>query len=264
MASVKIADHANDGDGFLGRVPRLSHGIAAKLQTQASHHAQAVGFAPNTLIGYSAAQTAVEAQPGQQFTVYSHPTEQATALAFAHTAQLSNCPANHQPLMQMGAMYGRIIYLLDSYRDYHADLAKRAFNPLAQTYQPSDIQPQAQHLFQQAHTVLAAALETLNCKRSALLNTLLLQHLPNLAWRTLSTPVDPEPAQQSGKTKRQRRKKDQQSSCCDNCDPCGSSHPNSNCCDCFDCCRIFRCGRCECCDGDGRMDCCDCNCCDSN
>ncbi|MGQ4513923.1 DUF5685 family protein [Streptomyces sp. DW26H14] len=104
LASAKIRDHADDGDGALRRRP-----LAAAARRVAAGSGTAAVLA------------------------VTEPTETATAAAFAHTAVLAGRPGNREPLAEAGRLFGRLAHLLDAVEDQAADAASGAWNPLIAT-----------------------------------------------------------------------------------------------------------------------------------
>ena len=137
LAAAKIRDHADDGDGLLGRPG--ARGAATALATRwtaaSTRTGRELGFEVGLLTEAIARQGAIEAAagPGTPLLTVTEPTETATAAAFAHTAVLAGKPANQASLSEAGRLFGRIAHLVDAVEDLAADQASGAWNPLPAT-----------------------------------------------------------------------------------------------------------------------------------
>jgi len=134
LAAAKIRDHADDGDGALGRpgVRGAATALATRWAAASTRTGRELGFEVGVLTEAIGRQTAVEAAagPGTPLLTVTEPTETATAAAFAHTALLAGKPANQAALGEAGRLFGRIAHLLDAVEDLTADQANGAWNPL--------------------------------------------------------------------------------------------------------------------------------------
>lgn len=132
LASAKVRDHVEDGDGVFGRRPvaGVARVVARRWAEQGGGTARTVGFDTAVLLDAVGRQTVVEtaAGPGDLLAV-TEPTETATAAACAHTAVLAGRPANVEPLREVGRLFGRVVHLVDAVED----LADGAWNPLPAT-----------------------------------------------------------------------------------------------------------------------------------
>jgi hypothetical protein len=137
LAAAKIRDHADDGDGALGRpgVRGVASALADRWAAGSERAGQQLGFEVGVLTEAVGRQTAVEAAagPGTALLTVTEPTETATAAAFAHTAVLAGQPANAGPLAEAGRLFGRIAHLVDAVEDLTADQDRGAWNPLLAT-----------------------------------------------------------------------------------------------------------------------------------
>jgi hypothetical protein len=137
LAAAKIRDHADDGDGVLGRPG--ARGAATALATRwaaaSTRTGRELGFEVGVLTEAIGRQSAIEAAagPGTPLLTVTEPTETATAAAFAHTAVLAGKPANQASLSEAGRLFGRIAHLVDAVEDLAADQASGAWNPLLAT-----------------------------------------------------------------------------------------------------------------------------------
>jgi hypothetical protein len=260
MAATKIADHVADGEGWFRLLPAVSAGMAGRWTRQARRAAAELGFDAEQIEAQTQRQTALEQQAGGDFMLFSLPTELAAGAAFGHTAVLAGCPANIAPIEQVGRMYGRIMYLLDSYRDYTADIAAGRFNALARSVAPSLVQQQARDLFLHAHATLADHFHQLALPRPDLARKLLLRRLRQIGLQTIDGPLAPGagPSHAAAIFRRKPRAPRDRGWCCfEFCDCCF-------CCDCDGCCHGADgscCDGCNCCDSCNCCDGCSCDCC---
>lgn len=287
MAATKLLDDVADAEGWARVVPGLTRRIAQRWQRQAAVAARSIGFAIETINHQVEQQVAIEDQEHPEFTALAAPTERAVAAAFAHTAVLTERPEHIAPLTQIGRMYGRIMYLLDSYRDYRADRIRQRFNALARCFTPSEVQQQARYIFDMAHNELARSFAALMLPQPALAQMLLLHQLRRIGRQVLALDVMDEqeavPPTNAPSARRRRRKVCDDSNfsnscncnCNCNCDPlCCDSESDSSCCFCPDqtdgdssdaSCCCGGCGDndgCSCCGGCGDGCCCGCDGCD--
>jgi len=256
MAATKLADHVADGDSALQLLPTFANGVASSWTRKAQRTAAAVDFSTERIEAQTRRQAEVERQTGVEFYTFSRPTELAAAAAFGHTAVLANCPGNIAPLEQIGQMYGRILYLIDSLRDYVADKAAGRFNALAEAASLDEARRRAKEIFVQAHAALAEAFTRLTLPRPGLARTLLLKRLQQIGLKAVSSPSD-DPQQEgithssSGKMVRRRVVRQQRGCFCNACD-CDCCAPDA--CDCCCCtCEGIECcsGACDCCSSCG-------------
>jgi hypothetical protein len=268
-ASTAIADHVADRDGWTRALPGLWSRLARRWGGRADQGARRLGFHPEAITEQTGRQGQVERQAGHDFLFYAEPTELAVAEAFGHTALLAGRQENLEPLRTLGRMYGRIMYLLDAYRDYQQDRARGAFNALAACYDEAVLQERARELFLAAYATLKRSFKQLTLVRPDLARSLLVVGLLQTGRQELSMQAGaPNPYQAPNPyggqppddpRRRHGRHPDQQrSSCFDCCDGCYYCDPG--CCDCVTCCRCGRLGShgVDCCNCGG----CDCNCCE--
>jgi uncharacterized protein DUF5685 len=137
LASAKMRDHVDDGDGVYKRraVAGGARKVAARWARQGAGTALDVGFDTAVMVDAVDRQVEVEALagPGVSVLTVTEPTETATAAAFAHTAVLAGRPENAEALAEAGRLFGRLAHLLDAVEDIHADRAAGAWNPLLAT-----------------------------------------------------------------------------------------------------------------------------------
>ncbi len=101
----------------------------------------------------------------------------AIGAAFRHTAYIAERPQNADFLFGMGRMFGRIMFLLDSYQDFAVDMVSHKFNPLAKCFSEAERKRQAWRLFHEAYTTLQYYFSQLDLPRPTLLRRLLDNHL---------------------------------------------------------------------------------------
>jgi flagellar biosynthesis regulator FlbT len=268
MASTKIEDHIADGDNWLRFLPGFFLKFTGKWKDAARRAAGSLGFRTEVIEAQTQRQLTLERGSSRDFGFYSQATEQAVGTAFQHTAAIAECPQNANPLYQMGLMFGRIMYLLDSYRDYAVDVAAKKFNALARCFTRAEIQSKTGQIFRHAHSELTRYFNQLSLSHPDLARKLLIEQLKNTGEQTISrnastpnseTPngTTPENTQQTDESKKKKRR--DRVGCCDGCFCC------FDCCSCDCCgeeegCCNFDCCSCNCCgEGEG---CCSCDCCD--
>ncbi|MCI5145095.1 MAG: hypothetical protein D3923_06075, partial [Candidatus Electrothrix sp. AR3] len=185
MASSKIKDHILDNETGLRYIRGLATNIADRWMRAARESAIGLGFDSQRIEQQVHRQTEVEAQTDRDFFFYAQPTELAVGAAFEHTALLTEQPKNRDALNTMGRMFGRIMYLLDSYEDYASDTARHTFNALATSFPKAEWRPQAVAIFHQAYAELKKNFQQLELSRPALLQALLLQKLQRKGYKAL-------------------------------------------------------------------------------
>lgn len=159
LASAKVRDHADDGDGALRRRPvaAAARKVAAGWDRAGARTGAELGFDTAVLTGAVDRQQSLEAAAVYGGSVME-PTETATAAAFAHTAVLAGRPGNQEPLAEAGRLFGRLAHLLDAVEDLTADEEAGAWNPLTATGTPL---PEARRLCDDAvHGIRLALDET--------------------------------------------------------------------------------------------------------
>lgn len=136
LASAKMRDHVDDGDGPFGRRPVASAArlVASRWARQGGGSGRGVGFDTDVLLDAVGRQTAVEESAGTgDLLRVTEPTETATASVFAHTAVLAGCPDNTVPLGEVGRLFGRVVHLVDAVEDLDEDTESGVWNPLTAT-----------------------------------------------------------------------------------------------------------------------------------
>ncbi|MDJ1134416.1 DUF5685 family protein [Streptomyces iconiensis] len=188
LASAKVRDHIEDGDGALRRRPiaAAARRIAAGWDRAGAHTGGAVGFDTAVLVEAVARQGGVErlAGHGTPLTVVTEPTEAATSAAFAHTAHLAGRPGNAEPLAEAGRLFGRLAHLLDAVEDREADASEGAWNPLTATGTPLS---EARRLCDDALHGIQLALKDVQFADSKLAHMLLVHELRRSVDRAFGT-----------------------------------------------------------------------------
>jgi hypothetical protein len=137
LASAKLRDHVEDGDGIVAR-PGLA-GLA--VRTAGRYRSRALAVGESIRLPLEQVTAAVDGQkdvedscrPGTPLTAVTAPTEQATAELFAHAAVLGGSEDNIGPFRAAGSAFGRLAHLLDAAEDFEEDAERGRWNPLAAT-----------------------------------------------------------------------------------------------------------------------------------
>lgn len=187
LASGKISDHIEDGDGRLARpgVRAVAGRMARRWQQDAREAGTGLGFDTSALTAVMDRQREVEsvAGPGTDVLTVTAPTEEATAEAFAYTAVLAERPANAEPLHEAGRLFGRIAHLLDAVEDQKEDLANGSWNPLTATATGAD---RAHELCDDAVLGVRLALDSTEFADDRLVRALLVTELRRAVSRTFA------------------------------------------------------------------------------
>lgn len=186
MATTRIEDHLTDGETFLCRMPGLVSRITSWWMKKTRDAASEQGFDVGAIVDQARRQVYVEAQPGRDFYFYAQPTELAIGAAFRHTAYLAERPHNADILFEMGRMFGRVMYLLDSYLDLAADLLANRFNPLATCFFEVDRHQKVREIFQQACIRLRYWFDQLDLAQPMLAGKLLNYHVRERGQQVLA------------------------------------------------------------------------------
>ncbi|WKU44183.1 DUF5685 family protein [Streptomyces sp. VNUA116] len=137
LASAKMRDHVEDGDGVLARRPvaAAARRVAAKWDRAGARTGADLGFDTAVLVDAVERQAGIEALAGTgtSLLTVTEPTETATAAAFGYTAVLAGRPGNKAPLEEAGRLFGRLAHLLDAVEDLAEDAETGAWNPIAAT-----------------------------------------------------------------------------------------------------------------------------------
>jgi hypothetical protein len=285
LASAKIRDHVEDGDGIAARpgARGLAGLTADRLRTKAAAIGDSIGLPTAPLVAMIERQREVEAAcgPGTPLTSVTAPTEAATAELFAHAALLGGRPENAGAFRTAGAAFGRLAHLLDAAEDFDEDAERGAWNPLAATGVGVE---GARTLAKGALADMKAALASASLIDETMTGLLLDRYARHAVSKTFgsscATYRAPDQHHRSRRDVRDDHYRSRQrgfwaglcsfAALCCTCQLCCSEHyegpwsgrPREGCCrDACDCCECCQC--CQCCgdsDGDGGCCNCDCNC----
>jgi hypothetical protein len=187
LASAKIRDHADDGDGVLGRpwARGAASALASRWSRASARAGSELGFEVAVLTEAISRQAAIESAAGEGTPVLAvtEPTEAATAAAFAHTAVLAGRPGNRAPLSEAGRLFGRIAHLADAVEDLAADRASGTWNPVAAT--GTDL-AEARRLCDDALLGIRLALAEADLTDDRLVNALLVRELTRSVHRVFA------------------------------------------------------------------------------
>lgn len=184
-ASSRIRDHLEDNEGPSRLFRGLAAGVSNRWMRAARETTASLGLDAEIIEAQIRRQPVVEARPDQVFSFYARPTELAVGTAFGNTAILANRSQNTDLLHEMGRMFGRIVYLLDSYQDYATDLKTQSFNALAAAFAEGEWEQQASRIFRQAYSALRKCFHQLDLPDPALLSALLVRQLQKRGYKTL-------------------------------------------------------------------------------
>lgn len=184
LASAKVRDHVDDGDGPFGSRPLAGAGrvVATRWARQGARSGHGIGFDTDVLVDAVRRQPAVEeaARPGRSVLLVTEPTETASAAACAHTAVLAGRPENVEPLREVGRLFGRIVHLVDAVEDLAEDTAAGAWNPLTAT---GTSLAEARRLCDDAVLGVRLALAEATFRDAALVHALLVHELEQAVVR---------------------------------------------------------------------------------
>lgn len=187
LASAKISDHIEDGDGVYARpgVRAVAGRVAERWRRGARKAGNGLGFEGGALVTVVERQREAELSAGEGTDVLTvtRPTEEATGEAFAHTAVLAGVPANTAPLREAGRLFGRVAHLLDAVEDREEDLADNAWNPLTAT---GTAVGRARELCDDAVLGVELALREAEFVEDRLVRVLLVQELRRAVDRTFA------------------------------------------------------------------------------
>ncbi|GHC87142.1 hypothetical protein GCM10007079_30970 [Nocardiopsis terrae] len=200
LASAKISDHIEDGDGPYARpgVRAVAGRVATRWRSGAQASGNRLGFEGGALVSVVDRQREAElsAREGTDVLTVTRPTEEATGEAFAHTAVLAGVPANAEPLRDAGRLFGRVAHLLDAVEDREEDLAKGAWNPLTATATPTG---RARELCEDAVLGVELALRETGFGDDRLVRVLLVRELRRAVARTFAHAGHPGPGPGGGR-----------------------------------------------------------------
>jgi hypothetical protein len=185
LASAKMSDHVEDGDGAFRRAPvaLAARRVSSRWATQGSRTGARIGFDTAVLTEAVDRQSEVERALclGDSALLATEPTELATSAAFAQTALLAGRPGNAAPLAEAGRLFGRAAHLLDAVEDLAEDAASGVWNPLLTTGTGLE---QARRLCDDAVLGVRLALAEAEFSDSKLVHALLVHELGHAVQRT--------------------------------------------------------------------------------
>jgi len=199
LASAKVRDHVEDGDGVFAR--RAARGVGRKVASrwadQAAETGADLGFDTSVLVTAVRRQAEVEATAGlgSSVLVVTEPTETATGEACAQTAVLAGRPGNVVPLREVGRLFGRLAHLLDAVEDLEEDRASGAWNPLTAT--GTDL-AEARRLCDDAALGIKLALREVTFTDDRLVHQLFVHELKQSIARAFGDPHGHQPPQPPG------------------------------------------------------------------
>ena len=185
IASNKIRDNLQDDTNWLRGMRRALASTANRWRREAEACMGELGFNVSYVEFEFNRQAEVEKQSSQKFEFYSQPTELAVGAVIAHTAILERKPSNFDALFEIGRKFGRIMLLLDSYRDFESDSKAGRFNALAAAYPQQDWRLPARELFCQSYGDMRKGFLSLELSQPGLLHRLLMNHLQQVGCRSL-------------------------------------------------------------------------------
>jgi len=224
MGSSKIMDHVMDRDTYVKYFPGISKKVAQSWIRSAERLAAKMGIDISMIQVQLHRQAELEKETNRHFLFYSQAVEEAAAVACSNTAVITECYHNVEPLRVIGRMYGRIIYLLDSYRDYNLDMEQNKFNPLAQCLPMKAIPNEARVLFDSAHEKLVRCFQSLQLFRREFCETLFTHYVQAVANVILSAKI----GEMEPRTPSEERRWWNWCDCCSCCDSCDTNHDAGN------------------------------------
>jgi hypothetical protein len=186
LASAKVRDHVDDGDGAFGRRPVTGAArlVASRWARQGGGSGRGVGFDTDVLLDAVSRQTAVEESAGTgDLLRVTEPTETATASVVAHTAVLAQRPENAMPLREVGRLFGRVVHLVDAVEDLDEDTRSGVWNPLTATGTSLD---EARRLCDDAVLGVRLALADVRFRDGRLVHALLVHELEQAVIRAFA------------------------------------------------------------------------------
>ncbi|MBM7862939.1 hypothetical protein JOD27_006785 [Lentzea nigeriaca] len=176
LASLKIHDHVDDGDGLAGRMGWAGRAVAQRWAAKGLGTAADLGFDASVMVDSVRRQPLVEAGAGlgSSVLVVTEPTETATGFAVAQTAVIAGKLRNVEPLREVGRLFGRVAHLIDAVEDLEEDRASGAWNPLLATGTSVD---EAHRLCLDAMTGIRLAMDEVEFTDGRLVHKLLVHEL---------------------------------------------------------------------------------------
>lgn len=302
IAAAKVNDHIHDGD--IWYFPKMIKNLTKRWIEQVRENCEKIGLSVDFILEQFNRQLELEKLLHNDFYFYSKPTELSVAWAFSSTSVISGNKGNYDGLFQLGEMYGRLMYLIDSYKDYDSDIKYKKFNPLAQKLNKNEIKDYVTGVYRDTMTNLKNVFNSLELAYPLLAHKLFFHELSNIGNKIIycaegpdyggsnqqfghGTYYDPNyqpPApydQDPNNMKKRKKEAGDDDGCCDcpddcNCNcsrGCCGKNGSSGCCDytCFQGCDSgCNCNHCDvchgghCCDSHSCCHGCDCHGCDCN
>ena len=124
---IKLCDDIHD----TRRITRRWFYRAVQRHIRHAHQTLlAFGLDPAQLMVEAESQRALEISSESTLAALSRPTARATALVFAHTAEMASAPDNRPILEHLGETFGKLAYMTDAYVDFDRDRRRGQFNAL--------------------------------------------------------------------------------------------------------------------------------------
>ena len=188
LASAKLRDHVEDGDGIAGRrgVAGLAGRAAGRYRSKALALGESIRLPVEQVMAAVDQQRAVEdgCGTGTPLATVTAPTEQATAELFAHAAVLGGEEGNIGPFRAAGRAFGRLAHLLDAAEDFEEDAERGAWNPLAATGTGME---EARALARGALADMRAALEAASFVDATMVRLLLERYASHAVTKTFGS-----------------------------------------------------------------------------
>jgi hypothetical protein len=126
MAKTKIEDNIKDSKTASSRVLRafIDKKMPAVYKDLKKH-----GLDTGYIASQIRLQETLENEESSSLFDLSNPTENVVARIVSHTATLSGKNQNIELLRDLGSNIGRLMYILDSYKDLPTDIQQDKFNP---------------------------------------------------------------------------------------------------------------------------------------
>ena len=185
MASSKLHDHLQD-DELRPRVLRQpATSLAQRWGEVARQILTPMEFDAPFIERQIQNQSDLEKHAGYDFEYYARPTELSAGMTFAHTAILAGQPQNTQVLFDIGRTYGRILYLVDNFKDQVNDATRGCFNALSAVFPQKDMHSQAADIFTHAKVELNSLVGQLSLPRPHLVHMVLVHRLGQIGYHAL-------------------------------------------------------------------------------
>ena len=185
MASSKLRDHLQDGEIHPVALRQPAASISRRWGEIARQILTPLDFDTQFIEVQIQNQSELEGRAGYDFNHFARPTEMSTGITFAHTATLAAQPQNAQVLFDIGRIYGRILYLVDNFKDYIDDTTSGRFNALSAAYPEQDRQSRAVDILHQAQIEMNGLVGQLSLPRPHLVHAVLVHRLGQIGHHAL-------------------------------------------------------------------------------